>query len=94
MTRAERVGTLACYSEVCVESANFVDADGRTIRLKRGQRYSVSRPHNGTLTVFMEPWIRVPARLFKKKMFAPTRVLVAVDLKRRADPAWRMESAA
>ena len=48
----------------CVETFRVNDAEGNEIVLKRGQKYRVTRTHNGLRSVLCPRMVKVPANLF------------------------------
>lgn len=58
----------------CVESFRACDAEGKEIVLKRGQKYRVTRTHNGLRSVLCPHIVKVPANLFGRELFSLRRV--------------------
>ena len=54
----------------CVETYRVNDAEGMEIVLKRGQKYRVTRTHNGLRSVLCPHIVKVPAYLFANDMFS------------------------
>lgn len=67
---SSKVSKLCGYEMRCCEEYRFVDAFGQLMRLVAGERYLVSRARNGMVTVFGEPMMMAPARLFEPAAFA------------------------
>ena len=55
---------MKAYYAICIKDDKLIAQNGDTQEIKRGMEYTVSKPEDGTLTVFSRYWCPFPADRF------------------------------
>ena len=55
---------MTTFHRICIQNYHITDADGVSFLLHRGKEYLTSAEKDGTVVVFSQYWVSVPASIF------------------------------